>query len=81
MGSLTTSNNMTLLPSKGNENEWIMDPRPVSSSSELLVQYKFRYGSSLKIIAQGERLIAEEFSSSNPNKDWKKYQKPFDKHN
>merc|ERR1712126_250362 len=29
----------------------------------------------MKIIAQGENLIANEFSSSNPNKDWKKYQK------
>ena len=73
MGSLATNNMM--LPNKGHEEEWIMDIRPDSSSPGLLVQYKFRYGSSLKIIAQGEGLIAEEFSSSNPNKDWKKYQK------
>ena len=75
MESTSGQTNTVLLPSKGNEEEWIMDLRPVPASPELLVQYKCRYGSSLKIIAQGEGLIAEEFTSSNPNKDWKKYQK------
>ena len=75
MDSLAASSSVRLLPNKGNEEEWIMDPRPVSSSTELLAQYKCRYGSSLRIITQGEALIGEEFSSSNPNKDWKKYQK------
>ena len=63
------------LPKKGSEEEWIMDPRSISKSEKVMTQYKCRYGSSLKIIAQGENLIADEFSSSNPNKDWKKYQK------
>ena len=63
------------LPKKGSEEEWIMDPRLISKSEKLMTQYKCRYGSSMKIIAQGENLIADEFSSSNPNKDWKKYQK------
>ena len=63
------------LPQKGSEEEWIMDPRLISKSEKLMTQYKCRYGSSIKIIAQGENLIADEFSSSNPNKDWKKYQK------
>ena len=63
------------LPRKGSEEEWIMEPRFVSNSKELMVQYKCRYGSSMKLIAQGENLIADEFTSSNPNKDWKKYQK------
>ena len=75
MDSIAGPNSTLLLPRKDNEAEWIMDPRPVKHSPELLAQYKCRYGSSLKIIAQGERLIAEEFTSSNPNKDWKKYQK------
>ena len=63
------------LPKKGSEEEWIMEPRHVSNSQQIMIQYKFRYGSSMKIIAQGENLIADEFTSSNPNKDWKKYQK------
>ena len=63
------------LPKKGSEEEWIMDPRLISKSETLMTQYKCRYGSSMKIIAQGENLIADEFSSSNPNKDWKKYEK------
>jgi hypothetical protein len=52
-----------------------MEPLSVPGSPDMLLQYKCRYGNSLKIIAQGETLIADEFSSSNPNNDWKKYQK------
>ena len=63
------------LPKKGSEEEWIMEPCSVFKAPGLMVQYKCRYGSSMKLIAQGESLIADEFSSSNPNKDWKKYQK------
>ena len=74
MDSLTTSTNALMLPKPGNEEEWILELRPISSTG-MFVQYKCRYGSSLKILAQGERLITEEFTSSNPNKDWKKYQK------
>ena len=74
MDSLTTSTDVLMLPKPGNEEEWILELRPISSTG-MFVQYKCRYGSSLKILAQGERLITEEFTSSNPNKDWKKYQK------
>ena len=74
MNVLTTSTDVLMLPKPGNEEEWILELRPISSTGTF-VQYKCRYGSSLKILAQGERLITEEFTSSNPNKDWKKYQK------
>lgn len=74
MNSLTSSTDILMLPKPGNEEEWILELRPISSTG-MFVQYKCRYGSSLKILAQGERLITEEFTSSNPNKDWKKYQK------
>ena len=72
--NLPPSNTLRIPPS-GKEEEWILDPRPVPYSPEHLIQYKCRYGSSLKIIAQGEELIGDEFTSSNPNKDWKKYKK------
>lgn len=75
MNSFSPSINSLTLPKKGSEEEWVMEPLSASSSPDLLLQYKCRYGSSLKIIAQGETLIADEFTSSNPNKDWKHYQK------
>ena len=71
----TMASSAETLPNKGSEEEWIMEPCSILKTPELMVQYKCRYGSSMKLIAQGESLIADEFSSSNPNKDWKKYQK------